>query len=245
MKPAARNEPTKAADVQARLREFADPQRADVMKRFMKTGPGEYGEGDQFIGVALPPLRKVVREFQQLDVGEVVDLLNSPIHEDRMAGLLIWTRQFPRADEHTRKAIYEAYLTHTHRINSWDLVDASAPHVVGAYLETRNRAPLRRLAKSRVLWDRRIAVLATQHFIRRGDFGDTLAIAETLLGDAEDLIHKGVGWMLREVGQRDRAVLESFLKTHYPRMPRTMLRYAIEKLPETRRQAYLKGRVRD
>src|SRR5207248_1357595 len=169
-------------------------------------------------------------------------LLQSPVHEDRSLALLILADAATRGDAARRKQIYDLYLAHVRFVNNWDLVDVSAAAIVGGHLAGRSRRPLVRLAKSASLWERRIAVVATHHFIRRGEFADTLAVAELLLGDREDLIHKAVGWMLREVGQRDRAVLEGFLRRHR-RMPRTTLRYAIERFPEELRRAYLRGDV--
>ena len=194
-----------------RLRSFADPKVATVLARFFKTGPGQYGEGDRFIGVKVPTTRKVAKEFKSLPLPEVECLLHSEIHEERLLALVILVGQFEKGDEATRKRIYDLYLANTRHVNNWDLVDLSAPQIVGGYLETRSRKPLDRLAKSASLWERRISILATHWFIRHGDFADTLRIAEKLLGDKEDLIHKAVGWMLREVGKRDVAVLEGFL----------------------------------
>jgi 3-methyladenine DNA glycosylase AlkD len=195
------------------------------------------------LGIKVPPLRLLAREHQGLPLGEVTDLLHSPFHEARMLALLILVRKFDRGDAAAREAIYRLYLANTARVNNWDLVDCSARPIVGAHLADRDRKPLYRLARSAVLWERRIAIVATYHFICQADFGDTLKIAALLLGDREDLIHKAVGWMLREVGKRDVAALEGFLAEHCPRMPRTMLRYAIERLPPARRRMYLKGQV--
>ena len=228
-------------DLQTRLRSLANPQDASSLIRFFKTGPGEYGEGDVFIGVRVPVTRKVAKDFKGLPLGEVECLLRSPIHEERQAALLILVMQATKADAETQKAIYDLYLANTKFVNNWDLVDVSAPRIVGAYLADKSRRPLYRLAKSSWLWDRRISILATQHFIRQAEFADTLKLAEILLGDGEDLMHKAVGWMLREVGERDVVVLEGFLDRHCRVMPRTMLRYAIEKLPETKRKAYMRG----
>jgi len=225
------------------LRHRAKPGRAEVCRRFFKTGPGEYGEGDVFIGVTVPELRKVARLGRDLSPGDAGKLLHSEVHEERQLALFILVTRFGRTDEAERKLIYRLYLDSTEFINNWDLVDCSAEHVVGAYLLPRSRRPLHRLARSKDLWERRIAIMATFHFIKRGEFDETLALADTLFADPEDLIHKAVGWMLREVGNRDRETEERFLKDRYKAMPRTMLRYAIEKFPELRRQAYLKGRV--
>ena len=226
-------------DVRARLRAVATPERAAGAQRFFKTGKGEYGEGDRFLGVTVPDLRRIARECQELPLREVRRLLTSEWHEERLLALLILMRQFERGDQHAKDTIYDAYLRSTRHINNWDLVDCSAPGIVGSYLAGRNRAPLRQLAKSSSLWERRMAIIATFHFIREGEFDETLRIAEMLLGDRHDLIHKAVGWMLREVGSRDLAVEERFLDQHAAAMPRTMLRYAIEKFPEPLRKRYL------
>jgi 3-methyladenine DNA glycosylase AlkD len=228
-----------ARECQTRLRSLGNPKDAAFLAGFFKTGPGQYGEGDLFIGVRVPAIRKIAKEFKSLSLSEVVRLLHSKIHEERLAALAILVLQTAKADSETRKQVYDLYLANTRFINNWDLVDLSAPQLVGAYLEDKSRRPLYRLAKSSWLWDRRISILATFHFIRLGDFDDTLTIAKLLLGDKEDLIHKAVGWMLREVGKRDQEVLETFLDNHWQVMPRTMLRYAIEKLPEKKRRGYL------
>jgi len=228
--------------LQAALRRIASPEIAKTSAWFFKTGPGQYGEGDQFLGVKVPEVRRVARSFRDLAIEEVSRLLDSPIHEDRLAALVVLVNQFERVDEARQKKIFELYLSSTGRINNWDLVDVSAPQIVGGWLAERSRTTLRKLARSTGLWERRIAIIATLHFIRQRDFADTLAIAELLLGDKHDLIHKATGWMLREVGKRDEAVLRGFLDQFATKMPRTMLRYAIERLPETSRRAYmLKG----
>ena len=231
-----------AQDAQQRLRSLGSPEQAANIARFFKTGPGEYGEGDQFIGVKVPVIRKVAKEFKSLPLAEVESLLHSEIHEERLLALVILVSQFEKADIAIRKSIYDLYLANTGHINNWDLVDLSAPKIVGGHLETRSRKPLYRLAKSASLWERRISIVATGWFIWRDDFADTLKIAEILLGDQEDLIHKAVGWMLREVGKRDEATLIEFLDKHCRVMPRTMLRYAVEKFPEKKRRGYLKGK---
>jgi 3-methyladenine DNA glycosylase AlkD len=228
-----------ARKAQQRLRSFASPEQAAILARFFKTGPGQYGEGDRFIGVKVPTTRKVAREFKNLPLFEVKRLLHSKIHEERLLALVILVGQFEKGDDAIKKQIYNLYLTNTSYINNWDLVDLSAPQIVGGYLQNRSRKPLDRLAKSKSLWERRISILATFYFIREGNFNDTLKIANMLLKDKEDLIHKAVGWMLREVGKRDVAVLEEFLVQHCRVMPRTALRYAIERFPEDRRLAYL------
>ncbi len=230
-------------NIQKRLKQLASSETAEILQKFFKTGPGEYGEGDIFIGVKVPDLRKLAKEFQDITTPEVRALLASSIHEERLLALLILVRNFASGDEITKKKIYELYLENTPFINSWDLVDGSAHHIVGAFLMGKNKAPLFRLAKSENLWERRIAIISTFYFIKLGQYQETLGIAEILLTDPEDLIHKAVGWMLREIGKRDRVAEETFLKKHYMKMPRTMLRYAIEKFPEPKRQRYLKGKI--
>jgi len=224
------------------IKRLADPKKAKDLQWFFKTGPGEYGEGDVFVGIKVPELRRLSKKHD-LSVSETRRLLKSKIHEERLLALLILVRIYSRSTAVAKKRIYDVYLQSTRYINNWDLVDGSAHFIVGDYLMTRSRRPLYRLAKSPALWERRIAILSTYHFIKHSDYDDTLKIARVLLDDEEDLIHKAVGWMLREVGNRDRPTEERFLKEHYKRMPRTMLRYAIEKFPEIRRQRYLKGKI--
>ena len=234
---------TKAATIQTELKRLGDSEKALFAQRFFKTRPGEYGEGDVFRGIRVPVLKRVAKEFKDLSSSESVKLLRSPYHEDRLVALLILVHQFVRADEAIRSAIYHSYLKNIRYINNWDLVDSSAPQIMGAFLWDKDRELLFKLARSGSLWERRIAILATFHFIRRGETRDTLAIASMLLSDTEDLIHKAVGWMLREVGKRDLDAEEDFLRKHYRRMPRTMLRYAIERFPELERRRYLDGQV--
>lgn len=227
----------------ARLQGMASAADAVFLQRYFRTGPGEYGEGDRFLGIRVPVLRRLVREYRGVPVGQVAELLRSPWHEARLLALLLLVDAYARGDADAREAIYRLYLDSTAHVDNWDLVDSSAPHVVGAHLENRDRGVLDELARSESLWERRIAILATLHFIRRGDFATTLHVAELLLHDPHDLIHKAVGWMLREVGNRDRAAEEVFLRRHCRTMPRTMLRYAIEKFPPALRRAYLRGEV--
>ena len=221
------------------LRKLANPVKARILRRFFKTGPGEYAEGDQFLGVVVPKQRLLVRQYRGAPLAEVKKLLHSKIHEERAIALLILVWQYPRTDRRGQKAIFDLYLRSTRYINNWDLVDCSAEHIIGPYLAHRSRALLKKLARSKSLWERRIAILSTFHTIRRNHFSDTLRIARILLHDEHDLIHKAVGWMLREMGNRNRVVEEAFLKKHARTMPRTMLRYAIEKFPEPLRRAYL------
>ena len=229
--------------LQTEMKTLADPLVAAQSQRFFKTGPGQYGEGDHFIGIRVPELRRLARKYRALGREQVERLLQSKIHEHRQVALFILVDQFKRGSETTRQRIYTLYQRNLGHINNWDLVDASAPHIVGAWLENRSRLPLKRLARADALWERRIAMLATFHYIRKGEFEETLSMAQMLLKDREDLIHKAVGWMLREVGKRDPETAEVFLRRHYRAMPRTMLRYAIEKFPEAKRQAYLKGQL--
>jgi 3-methyladenine DNA glycosylase AlkD len=228
-------------DIRNELNEMKSNQHAEVLQRFFKTGPGEYGEGDIFIGVKVPPLRKLARKYQALSHQKTLQLLRSRIHEERMLALLIFLSRFSKGNDQIRENIYQSYLENTSFINNWDLVDISAQYILGAFLLDRDKKPLYRLAQSSDLWERRMAIMSTFYFIRQNRFSDTLKIARQLRHDPEDLIHKAVGWMLREIGKRNMPTEEKFLKRHYPSMPRTMLRYAIEKFPEKKRKAYLKG----
>jgi 3-methyladenine DNA glycosylase AlkD len=229
--------------IQNRLEKLADKGKAQVLQRFFKTGPGEYGEGDVFLGIKVPELRKLAKEYQGITLKESKQLLKSPIHEQRLLALLILTRSFSKGGEGRKKRIYDFYLKNTRYINNWDLVDISAEYIVGAYLMERSKKPLYGLAKSETMWERRISIMSTFHYIKCDQFYQTLKISKMLLSDEEVLIHKVVGWMLREVGKRDLPIEEKFLKAHYKMMPRTMLRYAIERLPEAKRQRYLKGEI--
>ncbi len=230
-------------EIHARLLKLADGQKAQFLQRFFKTGPGEYGEGDILLGIRVPDLRKLAKEYQALTALEVLPLLKSPLHEERLFALLLLVSAYAKGDGPVRKQIYELYLHNARSINNWDLVDCSAPQIVGAFLMDKSRKPLYRLAGSESLWERRIAVLATFHFIKCNQMSDTLKIAGLLLGDKEDLIHKAAGWMLREVGKRDLPSEEEFLKEHCRQMPRTMLRYAIERFPQQKRRMYLEGTI--
>jgi 3-methyladenine DNA glycosylase AlkD len=224
------------------LRKLGDRERAKILRGFFKTGPGGYGEGDVFIGVTVPELRRLAKKHD-LPVTAIRKLLRSPVHEERLLALFMLIRTYSKAAPDLKKRIYELYIANTRYINNWDLVDLSAHHIVGDYLKERSRKPLYRLAKSKSLWERRIAMLSTFRYIKENDFEDAVAVAEILLEDEEDLIHKAVGWMLREIGKRYIKTEEQFLKKHYKKMPRTMLRYAIERFPEPKRQRYLKGQV--
>jgi 3-methyladenine DNA glycosylase AlkD len=233
----------KAAYVRKELQSMADPDKAAILQRFFKTGPGQYGEDDIFIGVMVPQSRQVAKKFSQLPLGEVRTLLYSRIHEERLVALLIlaWRYSSSSSSREEKEEIVKFYVDNIKQVNNWDLVDLSAPNILGAHIVDRDsRRLLYRLAGSENVWERRIAILATYHFIRNGDFSDTLKIAEMLLQDRHDLIHKAAGWMLREVGKRDAAAEEAFLEKYWSVMPRTMLRYAIERLPESKRRRYKK-----
>ena len=232
-----------AQNIQKRLRQFASREKARVLQGFFKTGPGDYGEGDIFLGVVVPDVRTVAKEFQGTSLSEVILLLKSTIHEERLLALLMLVSAYTRGDDALKKKIFSLYLKNTKYINNWDLVDLSAPNIVGTHLLDKSRKPLYSFAKSKDLWNRRIAILSTLAFIRRNDFDDTLGISKVLLTDGHDLLHKAVGWMLREVGKRDTAAEEAFLRQHYKKMPRTMLRYAIERFPEGKRRKYLDGKA--
>ncbi len=230
-------------EVKAHMQKLSNPKIAEHSLRFFKTGPGEYGEGDVFLGIRVPVTRKVARKFRELPLEQVLKLLKSKFHEERLLALFMLVALFKKGDDKEQKNIYDAYLGHTDTINNWDLVDGSAHQIVGGYLFERDRKRLYQLAKSKSLWERRISMIATYTFIKKDDFVDTLKLSEILLTDEEDLMHKAVGWMLREVGKKDVEVEEKFLGKHYKKMPRTMLRYAIEKFEEGKRQGYLKGEV--
>ena len=232
-----------ARTIQSKLKGLANKKNAEVAQRFFKTGPGEYGEGDIFLGIRVPVLRRLAKEYQTITVREAEHLLKSPIHEERLLALFILIRIYSKAEEVIKKAIYELYLKNSKFINNWDLVDSSAEYIVGDFLLDKEKNPLYQLARSKNLWERRISIMSTFCFIKRRQYSETLKIAKTLLNDKEDLIHKAVGWMLREVGKRNLPLEEEFLKAYYKEMPRTMLRYAIEKFPETKRQGYLKGKI--
>ncbi|HNZ51775.1 MAG TPA: DNA alkylation repair protein [Candidatus Pacearchaeota archaeon] len=227
------------------IEEAKNPEQAKILQRFFKTGKGEYGEGDIFLGIKVPIQRKIAKGYTNLSFMDLQTLLNSKIHEERLIALIILTNKYQKSkkDFVKKRQIFEFYLKNTHNINNWDLVDLSAPNIVGDFSSTDGTEVIRFLAKSKNLWERRIAIVSTYAFIKKRIFGETLAIADMLLKDEHDLIHKAVGWMLREVGKRNQEVLEIFLKERYKTMPRTMLRYSIEKFPEEKRKAYLKGEI--
>ncbi len=227
--------------IERRLRALGDRDRATHSLRFFRTGPGDYGEGDRFLGLTVPQIRALAREHRDASLDALEQLLQSPWHEARLLALVILVEQHRRGDAALRDAIHQLYLRNTHRVNNWDLVDCSAAEIVGAHLRDADRSLLATLARSASLWERRMAMIATADYIRRGDFRDALRVAAILLDDAHDLIHKACGWMLREVGKRDQAAEERFLRKYARRMPRTMLRYAIERFPERLRRQYLAG----
>ncbi|MGY0002630.1 DNA alkylation repair protein [Micromonospora sp. I033] len=230
------------ADIRRDLASLADPGRAEGSSRFLQMVPGGYGEGDTAIGVSVPDQRRVAaRYWRDLSLAETARLLTSDVHEERLTSLFILVRKFAKGDEEERGRIFATVLANTGHINNWDLVDSSAPYIVGPWLIDKDRSVLDRLAGSSIVWDRRIAVMATFAFIRAGDFSWTFRLSERLLHDPHDLVHKAVGWMLREVGNRDRAAEEEFLARRYRVMPRVMLRYAIEKFEPQRRREYLSG----
>lgn len=226
-------------ELRKQIRALANPLIAEHSQRFFKTGKGEYGEGDKFLGIRVPKVRSLVKQFKTLSLADILTLLRSSFHEERLCAALLLVQLFEKGDLPTRDAVYKAYLNNTRFINNWDIVDSSAHQIVGGYLHDKKRNKLITLAKSKDLWERRIAIIATYHFIRLNDFEDTLTISKILLKDSRDLIHKAVGWMLREVGNRNIAVERDFLDLHHRDMPRTMLRYAIEKFPEKQRKRYL------
>jgi len=228
------------ADVRRSIRTFADPARAALMARYFHATPGGYGDGDRFIGLTVPQVRTLARRYRDVALADLSRLLESVWHEERLFALIVMVAQYARGTATDRKRLFALYLRKRHRVNNWDLVDVSAPSIVGVHLHGQDTRRLDQLARSIRLWDRRIAMLATFHDIRQGQFVTALRIASALVDDDEDLIHKAVGWMLREIGNRDRAAEEAFLRRH-PAMPRTMLRYAIEKFPEPLRQRYLKA----
>jgi len=229
-----------ATQIRVELKKYASKEKARILQRFFKTGPGEYAQGDIFLGVVVPRTRWLAKKYQLCPLREVLKLLHSLVHEERLLALLILMLHFKGTDLSRQRRIYRLYLSNTRFINNWDLVDLTAAHIVGQYLADKSRLPLYTLARSNLLWERRIAIIATHHFIRNHQYADTLRIARILLTDRHELIHKAVGWMLREVGKQDLSTEEAFLRRFCTRMPRTMLRYAIERFPESRRQRFLK-----
>ena len=242
-KSANNTAPPTLAALRKELYGLANPRDAKFLMGFFKTGPGQYGEGDKFLGLRVPALRALARKYAQLSRSNVLKMLGSPWHEERLLALVIMVDAFESGDATERKLVHRDYLANTRYINNWDLVDASAGGIVGAHLDAGNITLLVRLARSKDMWERRIAIVSTFYFIKRNEFRPTLRIADMLLHDPQDLIHKAVGWMLREVGKRDREVLDGFLRKNYHGMPRTMLRYAIERHPKIVRKNYLAGSI--
>ena len=225
------------------LHSLANPEIAEHSQRFFKTAKGEYGYGDKFLGIRVPLIRQSVKKYKTAPLSVAKEFLQSEYHEIRLFALLLLVLQFSIGSPDEQEKIYSVYLNNTQYINNWDLVDTTAQHIVGKYLENKDKTILYKLSKSSSLWERRIAIMSTFHFIRNNEFKETLQISTRLLSDQEDLIHKAVGWMLREVGKRNLAEETGFLKSHYKTMPRTMLRYAIEKFSKEERQKYLKGMI--
>lgn len=229
-----------SAQIQQELEAYIDSVKREYLPRFFKTGKGQYGEGDKFLGVVVPNTRQVAKQHKHEPFGVMATLLQSEWHECRLCALLMLVERFKKSDEKGKKEIYDFYLSQTGRINNWDLVDLSAPGIVGEYLKDKPRKDLYRLADSPLLWDQRIAVVSTYTLIKNGDFIDILALSERLLHHKHDLMQKAVGWMLREMGKRDKDLLVQFLEKYCRTMPRTMLRYAIEKFPEEERKEFMK-----
>ncbi len=222
------------------MQSLSNPKKAKLLSGFFKTGKGDYGEGDVFLGIMVPFQREVAGKYKGLSLSEIQELLNSKIHEHRLTALFILIHQYKKANEKKKEEIVKLYLSNTKNVNNWDLVDLSAPRILGEYLLDKDRKMLYRMASSNLLWDRRIAVLATFAFIAKNDFNDSLKLAELLLKDKHDLMHKAIGWMLREIGKRNQKAEEDFLKKHYKQMPRTMLRYSIEKFDDKKKKFYMK-----
>ena len=230
-------------EIKKEIKKQANPKHAVILQRFFKTGKGEYGEGDIFYGIKVPVQRRIAKQFKDLAFEDLKVLIHTKVHEERLIAAFILVDQYKKGDEKKKKAVFDFYLKNREGINNWDLVDLSAPKIVGEYLLDKEKDLLYKLARSKDLWEKRIAILSTQTFIRNHFFEDTLNISEILINDKHDLIHKAVGWMLREIGNRDIQTEEEFLRKHYKTMPRTMLRYAIEKFPEKKRKDYLEGRI--
>ncbi len=243
MKSIERTKTTMNKNIQTELKQLGNKEYAARLQKYFKTGKGEYGEGDKFLGIRVPVVRKISKKYRTISIDEASEFLKSQFHEERLFSLLVLVDLFKKVNDKDKKKIYTTYLSNTKFINNWDLVDASAGYIVGAYLLTRDKKPIYVLASSENIWERRISIMSTSYFINYNKFVDTLNIAEMLLHDEEDLIHKSVGWMLREICKRDSELEEKFLIKYYKSMPRTMLSYAIEKFPEEKRKSYLKGEL--
>jgi 3-methyladenine DNA glycosylase AlkD len=227
------------SDLRKELKKIADPKKAKLLAGYFKTGKGEYGEGDVFLGITVPNSRKIAAKYNKLSFPEIAELLKSKFHEERLVALLILVYRFNKGLDEEKKIIYEFYLKNTKGINNWDLVDLSSHEIVGVYLLDKDKSILIKLAKSKNIWEKRIAIISTFEFIRNKRFDESMELAEILLNDEHDLIHKAVGWMLREIGKRDLKTETNFLDKHYKTMPRTMLRYSIEKFPKVLKQSYM------
>jgi 3-methyladenine DNA glycosylase AlkD len=225
------------------LKKAGNKKTAENLQWFFKTGKGDYGEGDKFFGIKVPQIREIAKANKDLTIPDIQKALQSKYHEERLCALLILVDKYTNANDETREDIFRFYIANTEKINNWDLVDLTAPKIMGKHLLTRDRKILLKFSRSQNLWERRISILSTFEFIREKQFSDSLRIAKLLLNDDHDLIHKAVGWMLREIGKRNLETEEKFLKVHFKKMPRTMLRYAIEKFPEKKRLAYLEGKM--
>ncbi|GAB4114806.1 MAG: DNA alkylation repair protein [Candidatus Caldatribacteriota bacterium] len=226
-------------EIKEEFKILSNQEEALRAQRYFKTGKGEYGEGDVFLGLKVPEIRRIAKKYSIIPLSGIIIFLQSEFHEERFFALLLLINHFQKGDEEDKKRVYNLYLNHIKYINNWDLVDISAGRIVGAYLFKRDKTPIYKLARAKNLWERRISIMSTAYFIAHNEFDDTLNIAEMLLTDKEDLIHKAVGWMLREVGKKCLEIEEDFLIKHHREMPRTMLRYAIEKFPEEKRKSYL------
>ena len=235
--------PDRISEFRAKVKTLANKKVAETMQWFFKTGKGDYGEGDVFIGLKVPVQRKLAKEFKDLSLAEIKELLSSQVHEERLISLIILIDKYQKEDEKGKEKICNFYLKNRKGINNWDLIDISAPKIIGRHLLEKDKSILFKFAVSKNLWERRIAIISTQEFIKNNNYKSTLQIAEILLKDEHDLIHKAVGWMLREIGKKDIRMEENFLNFHYKKMPRTMLRYAIEKFSETKRKKYLQGKI--
>jgi len=232
-------------EIGSAIRKTQDTKRAAHCQKFFKTGKGEYGEGDIFLGVRVPEIRKLAKAYKHISTEDITYFLKSTYHEERQFALFVLVNQFKKADDETKERMFQLYLNHTSYVNNWDLVDATAHEIVGRYVFDKDRSILYQLVQSNDLWERRIAIIATFYFIKRNDFNDALKIAEKLLPDPHDLIHKAVGWMLREIGKRNLKTEEAFLQKYYAEIPRTALRYAIEKFQTNKRKQYLSGTFLD
>lgn len=228
--------------IRVELKKAGNPEQAKLLQRFFKTGKGEYGEGDVFLGIKVPVQRSIAKKYIGLSLPKLQELLESKIHEERLVSLLILVEKYKKSTELDKANIFNFYIKNAKRVNNWDLVDLSAHRIVGEFLLDKDKKILYNLAESNNLWERRISIISTFAFIKNNKFEDSFRLGQILLKDKHDLIHKAVGWMLREIGKKDVEVLEKFLEKNYKEMPRTMLRYAIEKFPENKRKAYLEGK---